>query len=135
MTISRQYLQSFHDAEFGTFSADRQARTAALLLHRDDGTRAGFSFEGVRMLRASDFLHQNVVSRILLSSVNPGRFEIADIVKWAYTVGSKVSITDAVLDDVMQRLASAELHLFYLDPSLGAEIAILAEAVRPAATA
>jgi hypothetical protein len=135
MTIDRQYLQSFHDAEFGTFSADRQAETAALLLHREDGTRAGFSFEGVRMLRASDFLNQNVVSRILLSSVNPDRSEIADIVKWAYTVGSRVCITDAAFHEVMQRIAAAELHLFYVDPSVGAEIAILADVVRLVTTA
>jgi hypothetical protein len=30
MTISRQYLQSFHDSEFGTLSMDRAAGTAAL---------------------------------------------------------------------------------------------------------
>ena len=130
MTIGLQYLRSFHDAEFGTFSADRAAETAALMLHRDDGTRAGFAFEGVRMLRASNFLHQNVVSRLLLSSVNPDRFDIGDIVKWTYTVDDKACLTESLFDEVMQRLAAAELELFYVDPSVGCEIAVLARVVR-----
>jgi hypothetical protein len=130
MTISLQYLRWFHDAEFGTFSADREAETVTLLLHRVNDTRAGFSFEGVRTLRASEFLHQNVVSRILLSSVNPERFDLGDIVKWVHTVGDKVCLTETLFDEIMQRLAAAELHLFYVDPSVGAEIAVLARAIR-----
>lgn len=131
MTISIQYLRSFHDAEFGTLSVDRKAETAALMLHRSDGTRAGFSFEGVRMLRAMDFLHQNVVSRILLSSVNLDRFQIGDIVRWAYAVDRSVSLTEPAFADVMRQLASAELQLFYVDPSVGGEIAVLARIVDP----
>ena len=42
---------------------------------------------------------------------------------------------DAVLHDVLQQIAAAELHLFYVDPSVGAEIAILADGVRPVTTA
>jgi hypothetical protein len=41
-----------------------------------------------------------------------------------------VFITDAALAEVMRLVVAAELHLFYVDPSVGAEIAVLARAVR-----
>jgi hypothetical protein len=131
MTISRQYLQSFHDAEFGTLSMDRVAGTAALLLHRDDGTKAGFSFKDVRMIRAANFLLQNVASRILLSSENVDRLDIEAIVTWTYTIDGIVCMTNDAFQDTIQRIKTAELQLFYVDPSIGCEVAVIARTVDP----
>jgi hypothetical protein len=63
MKVTEPYLRSFHDAELGTISLDRQAKTFDLIFRRADGTKAGFAFLDVEALRTSEILLRTVFAR------------------------------------------------------------------------
>ncbi|VWD32331.1 hypothetical protein BLA18110_06237 [Burkholderia lata] len=126
-------IPTFHDAELVTIDhrpADQELR---LRFRRVGGEIHSFRFTGVISLRIIDFTQQNVVSRLLLSPVYP--FSQTEVRQWLKWIGSREDFDAANVDDsrLNQYLADFDAGrkaLFVLEPSCGAEVAVLCETIR-----
>jgi len=121
-------LDQFHDAELNALTHDPTTSTACLSFRSDDSTNAEIVFDGVCGLRAVDYGLQNVVSRLLSSSLSHLAHEdIVRHVTWINnTSEGKCLINANEIDKLVEQIERNELLLFILEPSWGAELSILA---------
>jgi hypothetical protein len=121
-------LSQFHDAELNAIAHDPAISTACLSFSNEDGTIAKVVFDGLCGLRVVDYGLQNIVSRLLSSSLS--HFTHEDIVRhviWINnTTEGKCLISAAVVDKLVGQIEKNEILLFVLEPSWGAEISVLA---------
>lgn len=123
---------SFHDAELCGIDHDPQARSLVLRFRRVGGEVEVLKFSGVIAQRLVDFASQNVASRLLTSPRYA--FTPLDVQNWIQWINSR--------DDAKALAIAAEqgakycadfkagrLSLFVLEPSCGAEVAVLCESV------
>lgn len=120
---------SLHDAEIVSVSMDRGTSVYRFGLSRVAGRCCAVELFGVRAFRAKDFVLQNVVSRMLRSSVE--QFSSEAIEYWVTWV-TGFSDTDSWLkpDSKHRWLASlneGKVELVVFEPSLGAQIAAICE--------
>lgn len=125
-------LPSFHDAELISIEHDPDAKSLTLLFKRVSGPIETLRFLGVVAHRMIDFTDQNVASRLLISPIH--RFSVDDLhtwVRWIYSRDDAKApeldrtIINAFFQDVIER----RKVLFVLEPSCGAELAVLCESV------
>lgn len=125
---SANVLAEFHDAELQKIVMDRTQKTLTLGFDLDTGLRREISFFGVLEYKLSDIYSQNVVSRILLSSIDGMDESCLDqVLALVYdrrSVGQP-DFPEAVRSDILNQ----KLLLFYLEPSVGAEAAVVAESI------
>ena len=116
-------LRSIHDAELITVDVDTAGRTLSLRFRNADTTLVDFRFKEIRHLRIDGVFLQNVVSRAFLTP--SARITAADVrtsLEWLYTFDKGV---DAALVAAGGGIDNGTLKLFYVDPSIGAEVAVL----------
>ncbi len=119
-------LRKFHDAELKSLALDRNANRVVLVFSKDDGTDGRFDFEDVLNIKGSTLLLQNVVSGLRVAPDLPLTVdEVRQIIAWSFTLESRMAISSARLDAHVDDVMSGKLKLFYVDPSCGAELAIL----------
>ena len=132
MGITAQHLGSFHDAELAVLAIDHPGNRAELIFNRVDGSRAGFVFEEVRTLCASDLRLQNVVSRILIFSAGGiAAQEAALLVRSSLSVDGLLHASEAILEDTLDRIEKGSLELFHVDSSAGVDVTIICGLVLP----
>lgn len=123
---------SYHDAELVGCAYSRTHSSLQLSFECADGTTSKLVFSGVSAVRANDFCLQNVVSRLLISPshVFPPE-EIRTYVNWA---NSQHDYQAAMTNERALMLAAAVAEkqsiLFVLEPSVGAEVVALCQAVQ-----
>jgi hypothetical protein len=128
--ISVEDLRTFHDAELTSIALDRTARRVLLSFLRDDGTKGRFECEGVRNIKCSTLLLQNVVSRLLVvPALGLKVEEVQRIIAWSFTLDNRLAISPETLATNAANVMAGELQLFYVDPSWGAELAVLCGSV------
>ncbi|KML19540.1 MULTISPECIES: hypothetical protein [Burkholderia] len=125
-------MPTFHDAELVTIDHRPTARELRLRFRRTDGGIGTFRFTGVISQRVIDFAAQNVVSRLLISPAYA--FSAADVCKWLKWMNSREdfdagSVDGALLDRYLADFDVNRKALFVLEPSCGAEVAVLCEAI------
>ncbi len=127
-------LQGLHDAELVSLAVSRGERTVQLGFRLVNGEDRELLFRGVHSLRATDFVEQNVVSRVLLSSNHLFSAEdLTNRVQWANRLSdTRPFMSDEPLQRCVDRLQRGELTLFVLEPSWGAELVILSESITEA---
>jgi hypothetical protein len=122
-------LAALHDAELVATEIGTAGRTLSLRFKRADGTLCTLRFTGVRQLRINGMFRQNVASRVLLTPSK--RFDAAYVqenLEWLYTFDN--GRPDAAMVEAgAAGIANGTLILFYVDPSIGAEIAVLSAGV------
>jgi len=106
---------------------DRIAKTLDLGFRAVDDRVVDFAFGGVVTFRIVDAHLQNVVSRVLVTP--SGELlgdEIHRVVTWLFSSAEKELMVDrAVVETHVGDILKGKKRLFYLDPSWGAEIAVL----------
>ncbi|MBP7669835.1 MAG: hypothetical protein KA106_01120 [Ferrovibrio sp.] len=117
----------YHDAEILALRHDRRcAETVLWLLMVNDEERA-IRFRGVRNMRATQFMTQNVISRVLRSDA--GDFSSDDINRWLVWVSStedgSLFITDVEIAEIAKQITAGDLRLVVFEPSWGLECVIL----------
>jgi hypothetical protein len=128
--ISASFLGPFHDAELTSLVIDRSRQVLKLVFSRIDDTRGSFEFESIWMLRITEVRLQNVVYRIRSSSVPEARMDdVEDCVRWACTLDGKCAIEPEKIKDVVDQVNRGDLHLFWVESSWGAEIAVICKSV------
>ncbi len=120
-------LSEFHDAELVGLEANRDERSLTLKFRRADASISTLHVEGVSRFRIVDFVDQNVVSRLLVSSSHAfSKDEIAYWCRWICTLSDTTSWADeGHIEEVRSKIAEGKLLLLVLEPSCGAELAAL----------
>ncbi|MFM0605813.1 hypothetical protein PQR05_14910 [Paraburkholderia sediminicola] len=127
-----EHVPGFHDAELIGIEHRPDKRELELCFRRVGGERESLRFLGVIALRTVDFAAQNVASRLLISpkySFSPG--EVRNWLEWlGGRVDSRpVAITSEKIEQCFQQLQTGQQSLFVLEPSCGAEMAVLCGSV------
>lgn len=120
-------MSTLHDAELEAIHIDRLRKHITLGFREPDGSYAEYRFDGVRAIRQTGLMLQNVVSRIFLS---PSELlpdgEILRIVQWIFSGDDGRSMVDRQLvERSVADVRSGAMRLFYVEPSLGAEIGVI----------
>lgn len=123
---------SFHDAELCGIEHDASARSLELRFRRVGGEIEWLRFSGVIAQRMIDFAGQNVASRLLISS--RFAFTSAEARAWVQWINSRDDSKAAVISEETGEEYVRDFHagrrvLFVLEPSCGAELAVLCESV------
>ncbi|RZF23984.1 hypothetical protein EVC45_41240 [Paraburkholderia sp. UYCP14C] len=123
---------SFHDAELIGIEHDPGARTLELRFRRVGGDTEALRFSGVIGQRLIDFAGQNVVSRLLISPRYA--FSSGEVRTWLQWINSRddskgTAVSEQKGDEYIQNLKAGNRVLFVLEPSCGAEMAVLCESL------
>ncbi|HEY4295801.1 MAG TPA: hypothetical protein VGM85_04945 [Paraburkholderia sp.] len=123
---------SFHDAELTGIEHDPEARALELCFRRVGGEIEVLRFSGVIGQRLIDFAGQNVASRLLISPRYA--FSLAEVRTWVQWINSRddskgAPISEQNGDEYVQNLKAGHRVLFVLEPSCGAEMAVLCESL------
>jgi hypothetical protein len=109
---------------------DRKANTLGLVFELSDGTRKAIHFARIREYKVSEIYFQNVVSRLPFSSLgNMTEQEIVWTLAWMMDRDEKgrANLLTKVSKDEIVNIQSGRYFLFYLLPSVGAEVGVVAE--------
>lgn len=123
---------SFHDAELTGIEHDPEARSLELRFRRVGGEVEVLRFSGVIRQRLIDFAGQNVASRLLISPRYA--FSLAEVRTWLQWMSSRNDSEGAAIsehngEECVRDLAAGHRVLFVLEPSCGAEMAVLCESI------
>lgn len=130
--IGLEGIPTFHDAELIRIEHRPGKQELLLQFQRVGGATGTFRFTGVVSQRIVDFAEQNVVSRLLFSPAY--RFSTAEVGQWLSWVDGRVDARSSVADaskvnQYADDFTTGRRALFVLEPSCGAEAAVLCEAV------
>ena len=115
---------SLHDAELITLHIDRKTDNGQLVFRCEDDSLVTFNMSGFRHVRCDMFGIQNVVSRLFISSQgNMSKEDCFDYLVWLYE--GMVTLTKAEKEEIWRRCEEGAVEFLYLEPSLGAKLAIL----------
>lgn len=120
-----------HDAELCLVTMDRELKTLALEFKTIDGTIRRVEFSNVFAQKIDNIQQQNVVSRVLRSDHPPGFGpDFNDILRWCCS-GSSHSLlfSEERIDLISTEIREGALHLFYFDPTWGAEIGVIGQSM------
>ncbi|WP_250512418.1 hypothetical protein [Caballeronia sp. INDeC2] len=125
-------LPSFHDAELISVEHDPAARSLVLQLKRASGPVETLLFSGVVAQRMIDFADQNVASRLLISPMHS--FSVDDLFAWVRWMYSRDDAkapepSRTIIERFHRDVIDGRKALFILEPSCGAEMAVLCESV------
>lgn len=125
-------VPSFHDAELVGIEHDPIDRELVLRFRRVGGELESFWFTNVIAQRIVDFAEQNVVSRLLMSPKY--RFSPDEARTWVQWINSRDDSRAAPIDEELtqqyaQDFLTARQALFVLEPSCGAEMAVLCQTI------
>lgn len=123
---------SFHDAELYSIEHDPEGHSLELRFRRVGGKLEALRFSGVTAQRMIDFAGQNVASRLLFS--HRYAFTLVEVRRWVQWIksrdDSKVAlISEETGQEYIRDFAARRRMLFVLEPSCGAEMAVLCESV------
>jgi hypothetical protein len=123
---------SFHDAELIGIEYRPDARSLDLALRRVGGNVEVLRFSGVIAHRLTDFASQNMASRVLTSPKYP--FSPDEARTWIQWINSRddsnaPAISAEKGSEYIRDFEAGRRVLFVLEPSCGAEMAILCETV------
>lgn len=127
-----EQFPGFHDSELVCIEHRPDEHELELCFRRVGGERESIRFLGVVALRTVDFAAQNVVSRLLISPRY--NFSLGEVRNWLEWLGGRVdsrpaAITNEKVEQCFQQLQAGQQALFVLEPSCGAEMAVLCGAV------
>jgi hypothetical protein len=123
-------LPSFHDAELFRVDHRRKDRELELAFRRVNGEVECLLFRQVVALRMLDFAEQNVASRVLISPKHSFSVdEVKTIVGWLRSCADSrpALVSDEQAEQLTQAILTGTATLFVVEPSCGAEVAVLCE--------
>ncbi len=122
---------TFHDAELVGIEHRPADRELLLRFARFGGTTGIFRFVGVVSQRIVDFAEQNVVSRLLISPTY--NFSATEVEQWSRWVDSRddfqATVDRKLIDQRLADFVAGRKALFVLEPSCGAEVAVVCDSI------
>lgn len=126
-----EQLVKIHDAELLNVSIMRDVSSLQLEFLLVTGGKSKVLVEGVTHFRATDIVMQNVVSRLLISSLDAlSSDDVRHWLRWVTRLSSGSSFaSDEQLDLLCAKILSQELVLLFLEPSWGVELVIVGNSI------
>jgi hypothetical protein len=116
-------LDAMHDKEITKISYNRTSSSLNIEVNDEFGNVTYVELVGCAIFRVNDFIHQNVISRVIEFGHNVSKEYLKDRVTWATEVGGASSYFDSEkIDNTIDEILSENLKLVYFEPSFGAEI-------------
>jgi hypothetical protein len=125
-------IGNLHDVEVVGVKSRNRENALVLSLEMSDGAPKYIEFQKVKSFRIVDFVEQNVISRIYLSSESTisGEYLLSRL-KWLYSRSDVDCVYgDKYLENIITDIRCEHKIFFALEPSAGAEMVVLAGAVR-----
>jgi hypothetical protein len=125
-------IGNLHDVEVVGVKSRSRENALILSLEMSDGPQKYIEFQEVISFRIVDFVEQNVISRIYLSSESTLSDEhLLSRLKWLYSRSDADCFADdKYLTNLIADIRCGHKLLFALEPSAGAEMVVLAGSVR-----
>ena len=116
-----------HDSELTSVTMDRLANTLELRFRSVDGLTYALLFEDATEYRIEDVRFQNVVFRFLIygHGAAPEDERLDRLLRWTLN-----RATSGGVESVRGAIRHGSRLLFYAEPSVGAEIGVVARAIR-----
>lgn len=127
-----EVLGGYHDAALLAIDTDSEGRTLTMRFRTVEGNMRALALEGCEFFRASDFVAQNVVSRlILMKGHEQNVHHLEEKLRWASSRNDATSfLSPERLALLVERIIKGELTALYLEPSSGAELVALFSTMR-----
>lgn len=127
--MSSKILSGYHDAELTSVEVNRGSKEVLLKFKLASDVFQSISFRNVTLFRATDFIMQNVVSRLHLfegREVDVSR--IASYLKWVSSLNDSSSfLSDDNMEKNVHKIRGGVLKMLVLEPSWGSEIVMVFE--------
>ncbi|WP_152415096.1 hypothetical protein [Cupriavidus sp. HMR-1] len=120
---ANQYAE-LHDAELVSVAHEKKDKKISLGLVCSDGSEVSMKLCGVKTIRITDYVSQNIVSRVLHSeSMQLDRVALNQLVTWANSLSDGTClISREAADAYVSDIQTGALRLFAIEPSWGAEL-------------
>lgn len=122
-----EVLAGYHDAALNSIELGTVPGDLLLCFRLEDGRNRKLTLHGCEMFRVTDFVLQNVVSRLIVvrgKTINAT--DVSNRLKWVSSLSDASSfLTSESLRSIAGKIEDAELTLLILEPSCGAELIVL----------
>ena len=120
-------VAELHDAELRFAEMRREEEELTLRFRCVSQQEITFQFSGVLTNKINNVQNQNVVSRCFISTGSGLNSDLEELVRWTSSVPpDKLLISESRLSQILLDIANGSLKFFYVDPSWGAEIGVIA---------
>ncbi len=125
-------LAKMHDAELVSVEVVREEKKLILGFQKAKAQVEYLFCNDVVAFRVNNFIFQNVVSRLIVSSdYSLNDEETLTWVKWIHSFNdTKTTIRPDAIDSYVKRIRDKELILFFIDPSWGGEVAAICKSLQ-----
>ncbi|MDR6633744.1 hypothetical protein J2X72_002544 [Phyllobacterium sp. 1468] len=114
-------LEDFHDAE--VIKIEINSGDLHISVNTVDNKVKNIKLIECKLFRVNDFIHQNVISRILPIGIDSNDEGILEKISWATEIGGDSPFMDVKsIKGLLNDIRSGSLLLVYFEPSWGAEI-------------
>lgn len=125
--MNYELINGYHDAALKGIDAGGTPGSIALSFVMEDGQQKSLTLHACEIFRATDFVNQNVVSRLLLfrgPEIDTG--VVIDKLRWASSLSdAKSYLSPEKVEVILAKIRSGQLSLLVLEPSCGAEMVAL----------
>ena len=130
-TITTAVLSELHDSELISIEIQRDQHLLVLGFKLVNNEVRKLRFTNVVGFRVTDVIEQNIVSQVLMFPGYPFSTEqLTHWIKWANSLSdTEPLVTSEALERITGQLQRGELILFVVEPSWGAEVAIICGSV------
>ncbi len=124
--IDKIYI-SFHDSVLTNIDIDANHESIVLSFDFESGGKGILKMCQVVAFRCEDLVTQNIVNKIYLSSKNDFSYEYLNYwINWATRLSDTKSwLVETAKEQWLKKIDLGDLELIYIEPSLGARIAIV----------
>jgi hypothetical protein len=125
--MSYERINGYHDAILKGINASELPDDIVLSFTAEDGQEKSLTLHACEIFRATDFVRQNVVSRILLfRGGDIDTDSVVDKLRWASSLSDTNSyLSSERVETILAKIRSGHLSLLVIEPSCGAEIVAL----------
>lgn len=129
--VTATTLSALHDAELYLVLMDRDQARLQLGFRCPNQTICTIIFDKIVTYKLNNIQYQNVISRAVASGIGSDFYrDIDEIIRWTCSGSSNdLLVPEKNLQRFIENVRSGELYLFYIDPSWGAEVGVLAEII------
>lgn len=122
--MNYEVISGYHDTSLRSVGSGEASDTLLLAFELNDGRKESINLYGCEFFRMTDFVVQNIVSRLLVfrgHNIDVG--SVIEKLKWASSLSdTTTSLSHERLDVLVERIRNGEVGLFVLEPSWGAEL-------------
>jgi hypothetical protein len=125
--MSYELLDGYHDAALKGLDSSGNPGSIVLSFVTEGAQRKFLTLHACEIVRATDFVNQNVVSRVLLfRGPEIDTDSVIDKLRWASSLSDATPyLSPERMEVILAKIRGGQLSLLVLEPSCGAELVAL----------